>query len=99
MRDLGRSYEIAVDGQEPDRTIAEFIERRLGGRTDIGDRVACGGVELIVRELDDEGHIRSVGVAVAPHHFVPAHVPLFMNARDLGAWLAKRFKRPGRPPR
>lgn len=91
LGELSKSYEID-DEQSPESTISDFMERRLGGLAEIGDRVACGGVELVVRELDDKGSIKHVGVAVAPQHSLPAHVPLFMNARDLLAWAKRKMR-------
>lgn len=88
--ELGRSYEIEAGGERPDTSIGEFIERRLGGQTDIGDRVACGSVELVVRDLNQDGSIKSVGVALTPHHTVSAHVPFFLNARELANWFRRR---------
>lgn len=98
LGDLSQAYEMAGHGADPTMSIAAFIEKRLGGRTEVGDRVACGGIELVVRELDEAENIKAVGVAIQPHPLAPAKVPLFLNARQimerLRAWRRRHQKVP-----
>lgn len=89
LKQLGEAYEIDVGNADPATPIAEYIERRLGGRTEIGDRVACGGVELVVREVDEEGAIKGIGLAIQPQPLRSARVPLFLNARQIWERLRK----------
>lgn len=67
-------------GLDPTRTLAETFELVFDGRATPGDRIPMGAAEIIVRELDDEGEIRSLGLGLAP---VPARRLL------LPAWLAR----------
>jgi len=98
MGDLAQAYEVGGDCADPAMPIAAFIEKRLGGRTEVGDRVACGSIELVVREIDEEGIIRAVGVAIQPHLLTPAKVPLFLNARQIMERLrARRLRRQESP--
>jgi cell volume regulation protein A len=94
LGDLARNYEVAADCGDAGTSIAAFIEGRLGGRTEVGDRVACGGIELVVREIDEAGNIKAVGLAIQPQPSVPAKVPLFLNARQikerLRAWRRRK---------
>jgi potassium/hydrogen antiporter len=92
LEDFGKSYQIETYGEKPGISIAQFIARRLGGSTHVGDRVACGRVELVVREVEEDGSIKSVGVALSPEPAVSAGIPLFMNARELGAWVRRQMK-------
>jgi potassium/hydrogen antiporter len=87
LKELGQIYEIDAGHADPETPIASFIERRLGGRTEVGDRVACGSVELVVREVDEAGAIKSVGLAVQPQPLKSARIPLFLNARQILARL------------
>jgi potassium/hydrogen antiporter len=87
LRELGQTYEIDAGNADPETPIASFIERRLGGRTEVGDRVACGSVELVVREVDEAGAIKSVGLAIQPQPLKSARIPLFLNARQILARL------------
>lgn len=99
LGDLAHTYDIAADGADPGLSIAGFIEQRLGGRTEVGDRAACGGIEMVVRELDDEGAIKSVGLVIQPQPSAPAKVPLFLNARQIRERLrARRLRRLENPP-
>ena len=97
LGDLAHTYEGAGDCGDAGTPIAAFIEGRLGGRTEVGDRVACGGVELVVRELDEAGDIKSVGLAIQPLPSVPARFPLFLNARQIRERMrARRLRRQAR---
>ncbi len=87
LEELGKSYQIERYGEHPQTSLAKFIERRLGGAVVVGDRVACGGVELVVRDLDGDGSIKSVGVALSPQSTLSARIPLFLNAREILARL------------
>jgi len=59
-------YDVAAADAAPDATIAGYVARRLPQRPEVGDRVPLGGIELVVRALDDHGHIDQVGVELEP---------------------------------
>ena len=92
LQELRKSYDIPANGPDPDATIAEFIEERLGGRGDIGDRVGLGDFELVVRDVDDRGEIKSVGLSFEPRPPKSSWLPIFLNARELLARLARPAK-------
>lgn len=79
LQELGKSYDIPADGPNPDATIAEFIEGRLGARGDIGDRVGLGDIELVVRDVDDRGEIKSVGLSFEPRPPKSFRLPIFLR--------------------
>ena len=79
LQELGKSYDIPADGPDPDATIAEFIEGRLGARGDIGDRVGLGDIELVVRDVDDRGEIKSVGLSFEPRPPKSFRLPIFLR--------------------
>ncbi|MEX2374429.1 MAG: potassium/proton antiporter [Dehalococcoidia bacterium] len=87
LSELARTYDIDTGGEDAETPIARFIERRLSGHTEVGDRVACGGVELVVRDLNDDGTIKSVGLVIQPQPSRSARIPLFLNARQIIARL------------
>jgi cell volume regulation protein A len=66
------------------------MKDRLGGRAEYADRVAFGPVELIVRDVDEEGGIVSVGISLAPEQ-QKAQIPLFLNWREIRDVLRGRF--------
>ncbi|PHR19417.1 MAG: potassium/proton antiporter [Hoeflea sp.] len=67
---------------EKSLTIAELMEQRLGGKPDYADRVKIGRIVLIVRQTDEHGLIRMVGISLEP--VAPAtRLPLFLNLREI----------------
>lgn len=95
--DLDAAYGIGLPEEDAKRTIAELVIARLGGRAEYADRVTIGPIELIVRDVGEDGTLASVGLSTEPHHAVP-QVPVFLSAgemRDraveaLHRWRARR---------
>jgi cell volume regulation protein A len=96
-RDLQLAYGPELGDAELDLTIAELMKARLGGRAEYADRVGIGPVELIVREVDEEGEIVSIGVSLEPDESAPPKLPMFQNLREikanLRAWVRRRKDR------
>jgi cell volume regulation protein A len=88
--ELQEAYGSELDPEEQDKTIAELMKDRLGGRAEYADRVAFGPVELIVRDVDEEGGIVSVGISLAPEP-QKVQIPLFLNWREIRDVLRDRF--------
>lgn len=73
---------LSISDSERSKTVADMITQRLGGRADYADRVRLGPIVLIVRDIDEHGHISSVGVSLEPVE--PAtQLPIFLNIREL----------------
>jgi cell volume regulation protein A len=67
---------------EQSMTIVELIESRLGGKAEYADRIRLGSIVLIVRNLDENNAISSVGLSLEPVE--PAtHLPVFINLREI----------------
>jgi potassium/hydrogen antiporter len=83
VRDIDEAYgPLSISDNERGKTVAELITQRLGGRADYADRVRLGTIVLIVRDIDEHGHIASVGVSMEPVE--PATTwPIFLNIREL----------------
>ena len=90
-------------------TIGQLMQQRLGGHAEYADRVTLGTIELIVRDVDENGKIVSVGLSFEPTPAV-ASIPAFLSAMRIGRpyprafrRLAKRRRRPrsaaGRQPK
>lgn len=84
VRDLQSAYGIELRQGEEEMSIAEMIAARLGGQAEYADRVSVGPVELIVREVDDNGRVETVGVSLEPDAQNP-QVPLFLTGREVAA--------------
>nr|WP_210318774.1 potassium/proton antiporter [Rhizobium paranaense] len=63
-------------------TIAELMRQRLGGKADYADRVRLGEIILIVRDLDENDHIQSVGMSLEALE-PPTILPIFINLHDI----------------
>lgn len=59
---LAERYGLAVPADLAGKTLRDAIHARLQGRAELGDRVALGPFELIVRDLDGEGEILEIGL-------------------------------------
>lgn len=83
VRDLDEAYgPLSITDSERGKTVTEMITQRLGGRADYADRVRLGTIVLIVRDIDEHGHIATVGVSMEPVE--PATTwPIFLNLREL----------------
>ena len=64
VRTLAEMYGFPLPEDVPDATIAEFIASRVGGNAEVGDRAALGKVELVVREVDENGKTTAAGLAM-----------------------------------
>ncbi len=83
VEDLDQAYgPLTVSESERAKTVAELITQRLGGQADYADRVRLGTIVLIIRDIDETGHLASVGVSLEP--VAPAtNLPIFFNIREL----------------
>jgi cell volume regulation protein A len=91
---LALAYGVEAAG-EPGRSIASYMLERLGGRAEVGDRVAIGFLELIVREADDEsGEISAAGLVLSPEPPPgPSQWPVLRGFVDLAAIARDRYAR------
>lgn len=90
--DLDAAYGPGLlNESEKGLTIAELMRQRLGGKADYADRVRLGSIILIVRDLDDQDHITSVGMSLEAVE--PAiTLPIFINMRDIIQRVRDRLK-------
>lgn len=93
VQNLDEAYgPLSVSDAERSKTVAELIIQRLGGRGEYADRVRLGTIVLIVRDIDELGHIASVGVSMEP--VAPATtLPIFLNIRELAHALRDYLRR------
>ncbi len=60
-------------------TIAEYMEDRLSGPPEPGDRVDFGSMDLIVRDIDGSGRIKAVGLYLGPEYEPVDNQPFFIR--------------------
>jgi cell volume regulation protein A len=61
---LAAMYGVALPADAGEASIAELIAARVGGRAEVGDRAALGSIELIVREVDEDGKTTACGLTI-----------------------------------
>jgi cell volume regulation protein A len=91
--DLDAAYGPGLLGEhEKTLTIAELMRQRLGGKAEYADRVRLGSIILIVRDLDETGHIRSVGMSLEAVE--PAmNLPIFLNLHEMAGRIRSLLTR------
>jgi potassium/hydrogen antiporter len=80
--ELTLAYGVSLTETEAAQSIGTFVTERLGGRVEYADRLPLGDIELIVRDLDESGHVTEIGVSLDPQ-IAPPRIPAFLNPRDL----------------
>lgn len=98
MESLEKTYELKLSRTERALPVRDFILSRLGDSAEVGDRVAIGDADLIVREVDGNGMITSVGLT--PGTPEPYNLPIFLNGRETLAMVRRMLSgaRGGRKP-
>ncbi|AJY46360.1 potassium/proton antiporter [Martelella endophytica] len=59
---IGIDESIEIPPGEAETPIADYMKRELGGRAVVADRLHIGSLSLIVRDIDDDNNIVSVGI-------------------------------------
>jgi cell volume regulation protein A len=95
-RELDAAYGIGLAEDERELSIAALLTHRLGGRAEFADRVLLGPVEVIVRDVDDEGRITSAGLTLDPEANRP-NIPAFLSFRETVALLRRVGRRRAQP--
>ena len=98
--ELEAAYGPGLTEAESKMTIGALIEARLGGHAEYADRVPLGQIELIVRDVNDDGRITAVGLSFEPTATRP-RIPVFLSAGEIGDRLREfiaRFRKRNRTP-
>ena len=97
LGELAQAYGVEPPG-DPATPIGVYMLERLGGQAEVGDRVAIGFLELIVRDTDESGAVTAAGLALAPEPAPgPAAWPVLSGIVDFAAIVrtpARRLRRP-----
>lgn len=91
--ELAAIYNIPAESLDTELTLDEAMRRFLGGYVEIGDRIGLGEVELVVRDMDEDGSVSVIGLVIEPARTRSARVPIFLNAREMIAWLRHPWRR------
>ena len=85
--ELEAAYGTGLSEDEMKMTIGELLLARFGGHVEYTDRLTLGPIELIVRDIDENGRITGVGLSfepTQPQHLVPEKL------REYARWLLGR---------
>ena len=93
MDDLVLMYGLVIPDEALGLSVAQYLERKLGGRPGIGDRILLGDVELIVRALDFGECISEVGLAAEPTRVDAPRLPMILGGRDIKVILLRLLGR------
>src|SRR5688572_15538224 len=87
---LAQAYGVELTA-DPATPIGIFMLEWLGGRAEVGDRIAIGPIELIVRDTDESGAVTAAGLALSPEPPPGATgLPVVRSFVDLAAILRSR---------
>lgn len=95
-KDLAAAYDIKLAADEETMTISALLTKRLGGRAEYADRVVLGPIEIIVRDVDDDGDISSAGLLLDPESSRP-QIPVFLSFREMLYAAGSRIRRKPAP--
>jgi cell volume regulation protein A len=79
---LAETYGLPVAIERADITLAELFRKEFN-HPELGDRLRIGGVELVVREMNDDLEVTSVGLALEPTGLARPQLPLFQSPSDI----------------
>jgi cell volume regulation protein A len=76
-----------------DQSIADYIEHKLSGPAEVGDRVDLGALDLIVRGTDDSGQVKTVGLYCGTDQETVRKLPLFLGWDRVAMWVRSKWRR------
>jgi cell volume regulation protein A len=79
---LAETYGLPFAVERADMTLAELFRKEFN-HPELGDRLRIGGVELVVREMNDDLEVTSVGLALEPTGLARPQLPLFQGPSDI----------------
>ncbi len=80
--ELEDNYSPGLTDAELKLNIGQLMLQRLGGRAEYADRITLGPIELIVRDVDDDGKIATVGLSFEPTPQMTS-IPAFLSPAEL----------------
>ncbi len=93
LGELAQAYGVDAPA-DPATPIGSYMQERLGGRAEVGDRVPIQFIELIVRDTDENDAVTAAGLALAPQPVPGAAAwPVLGLFSDWAAILRDRWQR------
>lgn len=92
MGTLAELYGLPLAVENGELALGELLRRELGAGIEVGDRLAIGAVELIVRETDG-ARVTAVGMSLEPGSAAPPHIPFFQRPHEIAAAIGRLIRR------
>ena len=92
MKDIAREYGIELEEDPGNTTLADYLAEEIGGEPHRGDRLTLGPIELIVRDLDDDDGIETVGLSLMPLETGRRRLPVFQNIDEIASGARRRLR-------
>jgi len=83
VEQIAEMYGLPLALANANRSLRALFHHEFPKGFELGDRVRMGGVELIVRDLDDDGEITSVGLGLEPAAPTQARLPLLLRPAEI----------------
>lgn len=83
LSDVGGIYGFDPGPERQEFSVADLLRREFAGRVEVGDRLAIGEIELVVRTLDDKGDAGEVGITLEPRRTRQPWLPLLPSRGDI----------------
>ncbi len=98
---LAATYGLAIERDPATVRVADYLEQRLGGHPEPGDRLTLGSIDLIVRSVDEAGKIAEIGLSFRPVEEVTPQGGTLARMRRLlvGSPQAAPVAGPEEPPK
>ena len=90
--ELEVNYSPGLTEAELKLNIGQLMLQHLGGRAEYADRVTVGPIELIVRDVDDDGNIASVGLSFEPLPKTTS-IPAFLSPAEFADRVRALYRR------
>lgn len=87
VEQIAEMYGLPLALQNANRSLRALFHHEFPKGFELGDRLRMGGVELIVRDLDEDGEITSVGLGLEPTPQTDTRLPLLLRPADIRARL------------
>jgi cell volume regulation protein A len=94
MAELSRAYGLWLGAVAEQTAVADYLGDQLGGAVEVGDRLALGGVDLVVRKVDETGAITAIGLALAPSLAMEEPLSLLTRLRRLAIGRPRKAEPP-----
>ncbi|WP_448187675.1 potassium/proton antiporter [Azospirillum sp. sgz301742] len=98
VEQIAEMYGLPLALQNATRSLRALFHHEYPKGFELGDRLRMGGIELIVRDLDDEGEIASVGLDLDPVPTNKTRLPLLLRPGQIRErmetwWSRTAFRR------